>query len=91
MAPTAVGEALDVLEDRVCEFDPRAPPSLVHVISTKDFYREIAMRPRIDKERGQRVELAQFFGAVLTGAPMPIPVGPPVATPGRRSQWARAC
>ncbi len=51
-----------------------------HVTSTNDSYREIAMRPRVVQDKGQRAELTQFVGAILTGAPMRIPVGSLVAT-----------
>ena len=50
------------------------------MISTNDPYREIAMRPRVGQDEGQRAELTQFVGAILTGAPMSIPVGSLVAT-----------
>ena len=42
--------------------------------------RKSTMRPRGGQDKGQRIELAQFVEAVLTGAPMPIPVESLVAT-----------
>ena len=51
-----------------------------HVISTNDSYREIAMRPRVGQDKGQRARGDPIRRAILTGAPMPIPVGSLVAT-----------
>ena len=42
--------------------------------------RQSTMRPRGGQDKGQRAELTQFVEAVLTGAPMPIPVESLVAT-----------
>jgi predicted dehydrogenase len=42
--------------------------------------RKSTLRPRGGQDKGQRIELAQFVEAVLTGAPMPIPVESLVAT-----------
>jgi predicted dehydrogenase/threonine dehydrogenase-like Zn-dependent dehydrogenase len=42
--------------------------------------REAATRPRGGQDKGQRAELTQFVEAVLTGAPMPIPVESLIAT-----------
>ena len=38
------------------------------------------MRSRGGQDKGQRAELTQFVEAILTGAPMPIPVESLVAT-----------
>ena len=53
--------------------------------------RQSTTRPRGGQDKGQRAELTQFVEALLTGAPMPIPVESLVATTGRRSRWVRAC
>jgi predicted dehydrogenase/threonine dehydrogenase-like Zn-dependent dehydrogenase len=42
--------------------------------------RQSTMRPRGGQDKGQRAELTQFVEAVLTGAPMPIPVESLIAT-----------
>ena len=42
--------------------------------------RQHTMRPRGGQDKGQRAELTQFVEAILTGAPMPIPVESLVAT-----------
>ncbi|MGH3220451.1 MAG: bi-domain-containing oxidoreductase [Streptosporangiaceae bacterium] len=42
--------------------------------------RQAATRPRGGQDKGQRAELTQFVEAVLTGAPIPIPIESLVAT-----------
>jgi hypothetical protein len=61
-------------------FERRTHWAADHVISTNDSYRETAMRPRVGQDKGQRAELTEFVGTILTGAPMPISVGSLVAT-----------
>ena len=61
-------------------FERRTHRAAGYVISTNDSCREIAMRPRVGQVKDRRAELTQFVGAIMTGAPMPIPVGSLVAT-----------
>jgi predicted dehydrogenase/threonine dehydrogenase-like Zn-dependent dehydrogenase len=42
--------------------------------------RQGTMRPRGGQDKGQRAELTEFVQAVLTGAPMPIPIESLIAT-----------
>ena len=42
--------------------------------------RQRTMRPLVGQDKGQRAQLTQFVEAILTGAPMPIPVESLVAT-----------